>query len=323
MSEDCQCGYFDYLAIILGIYVLLPKLFGIYDCIYKSFFLKQHDLLARYADGNNSWVLVTGCTSGIGEEIAKRFASLGFNIILVSRSMDRLNRVKSEIQHITNNSVQTKIVVADFAKGGETIQMYEDIYQQIKDLDIAILVNNAGVNTRSYFKDTSIEDIMDMVVVNTYPYTLLTRHLLHKLNERKTKSAIINICSSIVVNPCAFDAMYASTKVYELFQMESLRREQAKVKDNKVDFLTLNPAYVSTNNARLHPGGNVETTETFINCAFKALGNISVTYGTPKHCRNGYVLEVLSGLMHQFNAYHFVSEKIVGKLAAQMWEKRK
>eukprot|EP00347_Sterkiella_histriomuscorum_P005739 403355455 len=170
MSEDCECGYFDYLAIILGIYVLLPKLFGIYDCIYKSFFLKQHDLLARYGDGNNSWVLVTGCTSGIGEEMAKRFASLGFNIILVSRSMDRLNRVKSEIQHITNNSLQTKIVVADFAKGGETIQMYEDIYQQIKDLDIAILVNNAGILYNGYVNDIETWEFLEMATVNTYPY---------------------------------------------------------------------------------------------------------------------------------------------------------
>ena len=49
MSEGC-CGYFDCLAVVLGMYVLLPKLYGIYLCIYKSFFLKEHDLLERYGD---------------------------------------------------------------------------------------------------------------------------------------------------------------------------------------------------------------------------------------------------------------------------------
>jgi len=40
---------------------------------------------------------VTGCTSGIGEEIAHRLASFGFNLILISRSIDRLNNVEKDI----------------------------------------------------------------------------------------------------------------------------------------------------------------------------------------------------------------------------------
>jgi len=54
-------------------------------------------------------VLVTGCTSGIGEAIAYEFAREGMNIILVSRSMDKLNKVKEECLKI-NKSIDIKIV---------------------------------------------------------------------------------------------------------------------------------------------------------------------------------------------------------------------
>jgi short-subunit dehydrogenase len=155
-------------------------------------------------------------------------------------------------------------------------------------LDIAILVNNAGVNTRNYVKDTSMKDIMEMVVVNTYPYTFLTHKLLHKLKSRKTKSALITISSSITVSPTAFDAIYACTKVFELYQMESVRLENLKSKN--LDFLVINPMYVSTNNARLPPGGQVETSETFVTAMLKALGNTTITFGTHKHNRAGFML---------------------------------
>ena len=117
MGACCGFGWFDYLAIFLGMYVLMPRLYGIYDCIYKSFFLKQHDLHKRYSTGD-SWVVVTGCTSGIGEELAHRFAQLNFNIVLISRSEDRLKKVEQDIK-TKNSKVKTRIVVADFAKGGE------------------------------------------------------------------------------------------------------------------------------------------------------------------------------------------------------------
>ncbi len=98
--------------------------------------------------------------------------------------------------------------------------MYEKIHNQVKDLDIAILINNAGVNVRNYIKDTPVQEIMEMVVVNTYPYSFLTHKLLPLLKQRAgKKSALITISSSITVSPTAYDAIYASTKVFELYQM--------------------------------------------------------------------------------------------------------
>ncbi len=81
--------------------------------------------------------------------------------------------------------------------------------------------------------------------------------------------------------------------------------------------------YVSTNNARLPAGGNVETSETFVTSLLKSLGNVEVTYGTPRHNFLCYILELMHALTSQYNLYPVISEKVISKLAAKMWEKRK
>lgn len=103
--------------------------------------------------------------------------------------------------------------------------MYQRIAEEVRNLDIAIVVNNAGINYRNLIKDTSIDNILEMVIVNTYPYTLLTHKLINNLKNRNKKSALITICSSITVGPSAYDAIYGCTKTFELINMEALRLE--------------------------------------------------------------------------------------------------
>ena len=84
------------------------------------------------------------------------------------------------------------------------------------------MVNNAGVNTRGYFKDITNEEVREMAIVNTYPYTILTKALMYKLEKG---SMIINICSVISQGPSAYDALYAATKVFEVYTFEAMRHE--------------------------------------------------------------------------------------------------
>ena len=56
--------------------------------------------------------------------------------------------------------------------------MYVDIEREVRELDIAILVNNAGVICDGYFRDISADAIRDCSLVNTFPYMLLTKMLL-------------------------------------------------------------------------------------------------------------------------------------------------
>ena len=99
----------DWVAIILGLYVVIPRLKSLYEFIYKCFIMRQHDLKQRYNSGG-SYVLVTGCTSGIGEEMAHRFAKEGFNVVLLSRNLDKLKQVASDIKTKSNPNVEIRIV---------------------------------------------------------------------------------------------------------------------------------------------------------------------------------------------------------------------
>ena len=115
-----------------------------------------------------------------------------------------------------------------------------------------------------------------MALVNTYPYNLLTKALQPRF---KKGGLIINICSVITQGPSAYDCLYAATKVFEVYTFEAMRHESPQYK-----FLTMNPHYVSTNNARLPPGGIVETPETFVHSILGCIGKgIKVAVGTRKH----------------------------------------
>lgn len=70
------------------------------------------NLVERY--GKNTWALVTGASDGFGAEYCRQLAKDGFNIILVSRTMSKMQEVEKQLKEI-NSNIQTKIVQADFA----------------------------------------------------------------------------------------------------------------------------------------------------------------------------------------------------------------
>lgn len=117
----------------------------------KHFVRTRHDLKKRY--GENTWAVVTGASDGIGAEYCRGLALEGFNIALVSRTLSKLQSVEHELRRI-NPKIQTKIVQADFS-GNATQSFYDNIYNQLRGLDISILINNAGLMTNKLFEDLS------------------------------------------------------------------------------------------------------------------------------------------------------------------------
>ena len=81
--------------------------------------------------------VVTGSTDGIGKAYAKELASRGMNLILISRTLERLEKTKSEIQEI-NPNCNVKLITADFTKGKK---IFDFIYEELKNMPIGILGN--------------------------------------------------------------------------------------------------------------------------------------------------------------------------------------
>ncbi|XP_042225892.1 inactive hydroxysteroid dehydrogenase-like protein 1 [Homarus americanus] len=154
------------------------------------------------------WAVVTGATDGIGKGYVAALAKNGINIVLISRTHDKLVRVAREIRE--QYRIQTEIIQADFARGRP---IYEDIGRHLVGKDIGILVNNVGVagSNPCFFEEVSEDDIWALVNVNVASVPAMTKIVLPGMLARK-KGAIINISSSAGVVPLPLFQLYSATK---------------------------------------------------------------------------------------------------------------
>ena len=147
-------SYFYTFCFIIGLIKLLPFLLGIYDLIWRNFIAEEVDLLQKYG-GEKSWAIVTGASDGIGAEIASQVAQKGFNLVLVSRSESKLEKVKERIQN--ESKVQVKVVVADFAEMAWDAKKYDMLRDKILNdpevEQIGLLFLNAGLLQFGPLKD--------------------------------------------------------------------------------------------------------------------------------------------------------------------------
>lgn len=247
--------------------------------------------------------------------------------MLISRSVDRLRDLSFRLR-AKHPRALTHFIVLDMAKegSGDRNVYLNKILKDVMEMcgqDLRIIVNNAGVNTRGLFRDISPEEVREMALVNTYPYAYLTHSLLPLLSLQKFRhTLVLTICSVISFLPSAYDAVYAGTKVFERYLFEAIRMENRG--HNRIKFLSMHPQYVSTNNARLHPGGLVETTESFVRRGvFRVVSRrIYNSCGTWKHELFAFVSSGVAQIFRFTNIMQKLNEKVIHQKASVMWQKR-
>ena len=182
-------------------------------------------------------VLITGASSGIGRDMAEIFAQKGYNLVLVSRSEEKLQKVKENI--LKNNKVDIEIVSIDLSNE----QNCKELHNHVKDVDI--LVNNAGCGDCGEFTKTDLEKELKMINTNIVAYHILTKLYLKDMKE-KNSGKILNVASIAGFMPGPLMATYYSTKSYIVRLSESIREELKKDK-SKVQISILCPGPVATN----------------------------------------------------------------------------
>ncbi|XP_077986941.1 inactive hydroxysteroid dehydrogenase-like protein 1 [Glandiceps talaboti] len=196
--------------------------------------VRRPNLVRRYG----AWAVVTGSTDGIGKAYAQELASHGVNIILISRSNEKLKRTAREIEKKFN--VKTLTIKADFCKGGE---IYEMISKHLEGKEVGILVNNVGVyDYPQYFIDVPLERMFQLVNVNIVAATAMSRIILPQMVERG-KGAVVNISSNTALHPTPQIAVYAATKTYLDYLSRALQYEY---EDKGITVQSLMPSYVAT-----------------------------------------------------------------------------
>ena len=186
-------GFLELLAILAGLYVVLPRIYYFVEVMQISFGVVQKDLLRRYYNYNTeSYAVITGGTAHIGKELAMRLGKIGFSIVLIGKNKDKLEDTKKRI--LAQSRVRVKIILADLASNKPEIYS-QHIYPELKDLDIAIFVNNCYDCARGYFKDIPLERLHKQLMTNSLHYLYMLHFLANKMQEREgmKRSAIINI----------------------------------------------------------------------------------------------------------------------------------
>ena len=162
--------------------------------------------------------LITGGSSGLGEDFARIHAGRGGDLVLVARREERLQALADELRRESGAKVQ--VLARDLATPGAGMELIEELGDQ----KIEILINNAGFGAHGFFADQDWESIRDMIHLNIETLTALAHGVLPGMVERASGS-ILNVASMAGFIPGPLQAVYYATKAYVLSFSEALANE--------------------------------------------------------------------------------------------------
>ena len=157
----------------------------------------------------NRWVLVTGASSGLGEELAKRLAQHGAHLVLTARREDRLENLAADLRRV--NGTDALVVPADLAEPDGAARVLAALAE--RRITITHLVNNAGFGSAGAFCELDPERESAMVEVNIGAIVRLTRGLVGPM-LRAGEGGVLNVASTAGLQPVPFMATYSATKAF-------------------------------------------------------------------------------------------------------------
>jgi NAD(P)-dependent dehydrogenase (short-subunit alcohol dehydrogenase family) len=166
------------------------------------------------------WALVTGASSGIGEAFARRLAARGMDLVLVARREDRLGRLATELAG--RHGIATRIVPVDLASD----DFLPVVAEATHDLDIGLVVNNAGVLRAGAFLDHDLEDQLYQLDLNARAMLVLAHHFGRRLRERR-RGGMIFLASTVAFAGVPGMSAYAASKAHVLTFAEGFASEVA------------------------------------------------------------------------------------------------
>lgn len=168
-------------------------------------------------DYRGKTAVVTGASSGIGVEFAKRLAARGANLVLVARRKERLTELAKEIQ--ATHKVNVDVVVADLSEVEAAEKLYKSL--QRKKIQVDVLINNAGFGMMGEFHTSSLSKVNEKIQLNVSTLVQLSRLMLPGMIARGD-GVLVNIASTAAYQPVPYMAVYAATKAFVLSFTEAL-----------------------------------------------------------------------------------------------------
>ncbi|PYQ05793.1 MAG: short-chain dehydrogenase [Acidobacteria bacterium] len=166
------------------------------------------------------WVLITGASSGFGEEFARQYAEQGHPLVLVARRLDRLQTVAEALrQRYRIDVVVDRVDLSDVAG---VIQLHQRLRE--RSIAIDILVNNAGHGLQGTFVDGTLDAALAMLQLDVVGLTAIT-HVFAQDMRTRGRGKILLVASLLAYQGVENFAVYAAAKAYVLRLGEALNRE--------------------------------------------------------------------------------------------------
>jgi len=217
------------------------------------------------------YAMVTGGTSGIGYELAKLLAQDSYNLVIVARNEDELKRVAAEISQQYGIDVVT--ISKDLFNVENAFELYSEI--QSKNIQIDILINDAGQGQYGEFTTTDIRKELNIINLNISSLVVLTKLFLKDMVENGY-GKILNLSSIASKLPGPWQSVYHGTKAFVQSFTEAIHSE---VKDSGVTITALLPGSTATdffnkagmNNSKIVQEGKLADAATVAKDGYKAL----------------------------------------------------
>jgi short-subunit dehydrogenase len=182
--------------------------------------------------------LITGASSGLGEEFAYALARERCDLVLTARREDRLAAVAARAR--TAGAANVLTICADLRDREAPKEIHRQATQDGRQIDY--LVNNAGFGTTGNFADLPIDRELEEIDLNVTSLVAMTRLFLPPMVERR-HGTIINVASTAAFQPTPYMATYGSTKAFVLNFSEAVASE---VRRTGVTVMALCPGPVHT-----------------------------------------------------------------------------
>lgn len=182
-------------------------------------------------------VVITGASSGIGESLARAFASLGSKVVIAARSVEKLEMIKAELE---KNAGGVLAVKTDVSREADCKSLISNTVEKYGRIDI--LINNAGVSMRALFDDVDLSVLKQLMDINFWGTVYCSKYALPYL--KKSGGSLVGVSSIAGYKGLPGRTGYSSSKFAMQGFLEVLRIENLK---NDLHVLIACPGFTASN----------------------------------------------------------------------------
>lgn len=244
----------------------------------------------------NSWAIITGASDGIGLAYAHEFSKRGYNLLLISRSLDKLNNVKKEIDEKSNKKgKEIRTYAADFVQ----TDIYPGIEKEIKRLPrVDVLINNVGMSYEhpEFFASPHLNQRNQQIInVNSVSCSRMC-YIVLPIMEQQNYGVILNVSSFSALDPIPLLSIYAATKAFVDLFSRSIAYEYAK---KGITIQSVLPGFVATKMSKIRKAyWMAPTPEDYVKSQLKTVGLDGQTTGYWSHEIQYYITQHIFPLIY-------------------------